>query len=217
MEESTNNQPLISVVVPSFNHRQFIGKTIETICNQSYEKIQLIIIDDGSTDGSVEYINKLKGKYKNIIEDFVFISQSNIGLTKTLNRALFEYVNGDYITIVASDDYLLEDSLKLRFECLKNTSSDVVFSECIRVDELNNFVGSILFTKERYISLVDLSVRSNFLPAPSAFMKTAVLRKIGGYDESLWFEDLDMWFCLLKSNYKLFFLKKELVLSLIHI
>jgi alpha-1,3-rhamnosyltransferase len=211
MEKKTKQIPLISVVVASYNHKRFIKQTIESICTQNYERIQLIVIDDGSTDGSVQYIMELQKKYQHLIEEFLFISQANVGLAKTINAGIFTYVTGEYMTFVASDDYLLEESLKLRLECINDSCSDVVFSECKRVDEYNAHLGNVSFTKERFVSLVDLSVRSNFLPAPSAFYKTSVLKNIGGFDESLWFEDLDMWFRLLKTDHKIFLLKKNLI------
>ena len=211
MVQNTKKSPLISVVVPSYNHKQFIEQTIVSICTQNYERIQLIVIDDGSTDGSVQYITELQNKYQHLIEEFLFISQANVGLAKTINAGIFTYVTGEYMTVVASDDYFLEDSLKLRLECLTETVSDVIFSECKRVDESSAHLGNISFTNERFVKLVDLSVRSNFLPAPSAFYKTSVLKSIGGFDESLWFEDLDMWLRLLKTDHKIFLLKKNLV------
>jgi len=211
MENNTPKTPLISVVVASYNHKRFIEQTIESICSQSYERIQLIVIDDGSTDGSVKYITELKTKYQHLIEEFIFISQVNVGLAKTINAGIFKYVAGDYMTFVASDDYLLGDSLKARYESLIKNSSDVVFSECSRVDEANSHLGNVEFSKERFVTLVDLTVRSNFLPAPSAFYRTSALKNIGGFDESLWFEDLDMWFRLLKTDHKLFLLQKKLV------
>jgi alpha-1,3-rhamnosyltransferase len=211
MKQQNNEIPLISVVIPSYNHKNFIEKTIASICTQNYERIQLIVIDDGSTDGSGEFIAELQSKYKHLVEYFVYISKVNTGLANTLNSAIEEYVTGDFMTIIASDDYLLEGSLKLRHKALIANTADVVFSECMRVDENDKDLGNVLFTKERFVKLVDLSVRSNFLPAPSAFYRTSVLKKIGGFDESLWFEDLDMWLRLLKADYKLFLLKERLV------
>ena len=206
-----NEIPLISVVVPSYNHKQFIEKTIVSVCMQDYERIQLIVIDDGSTDGSVEFIRELQSRYKHLIESFIYIAKVNTGLAKTLNLSIHKYVSGSFITIIASDDYLLEGSLSLRHKAIIKTSADVVFSECTRVDENGVQLGEVVFSKERFVNLADLSVRSNFLPAPSAFYRTSALKEIGGFDESLWFEDLDMWLCLLKADYKLFLLKEVLV------
>ena len=206
-----NEIPLISVVVPSYNHKQFIEKTIVSVCMQDYERIQLIVIDDGSTDGSVEFIRKLQSKYKHLIEGFIYITKVNTGLANTLNLSINQYVSGSFMTIIASDDYLLEGSLRLRLKAITKISADVVFSECTRVDENDVQLGDVLFTNERFVKLADFSVRSNFLPAPSAFFRTSVLKKIGGFDESLWFEDLDMWLSLLKADCKLFISKGVLV------
>ena len=211
MFKKSSTVPLISVIVPSYNHKKFIEKTISSICTQSYQRIELIVIDDGSTDGSIQFISNLKDKYEHLVESFIFVAKNNTGLASTLNLAISKYVSGSFVTIIASDDYLLEDSLRLRYEAMIKVDADVVFSECSRVDEDDKEIGYVTFTRERLVALADLSVRSNFLPAPSAFYCTSVLRKIGGFDEYLWFEDLDMWLRLLKSDFKLFLLKERLV------
>ena len=76
----------IDIVIPSYNHKKYIDQCIDSILTQNYDKFNIIIIDDGSTDGSSEYlIDKYSSKkYINVI------TQKNIGLCKTLNRAIFE-------------------------------------------------------------------------------------------------------------------------------
>ena len=91
---------LVSVLVPCFNHAKYIETCILSVINQSYKNIELIVLDDGSTDGSYEIAEQLKLKF-----DFKLIKQDNRGLAATLNRAIIEFSNGDYVAICASDDY----------------------------------------------------------------------------------------------------------------
>lgn len=91
--------PLVSVILPSFNHRRFVGESIDSVLRQTYPNIQLIVIDDGSTDGSADYIASLAEQH-----GFEFIAQSNSGVIATLNRAK-QLVRGKYVSFTASDDF----------------------------------------------------------------------------------------------------------------
>lgn len=91
--------PLVSVIMPSFNHRRFVGESIDSVLRQTYPNIQLIVIDDGSTDGSADYIAGLAEQHC-----FEFIAQANAGVIATLNRAK-QLVRGKYVSFTASDDF----------------------------------------------------------------------------------------------------------------
>ena len=108
MIEATNN-PYVTVVVPSYNHAQYIKKCIMSIINQTYKNFQLIVIDDGSSDNSVDIIQDLSEMY-----GFTFIVQENKGVAATLNRAIREYCVGDYFTFCASDDFWTSDKLEIQ-------------------------------------------------------------------------------------------------------
>lgn len=92
--------PLVSVIVPSYNHEKYITQCIESVINQTYKNIELIVIDDGSTDGSREILSNLQLKYK-----FNLIFQKNKGLSNTLTDVIKNIALGKYITICSSDDY----------------------------------------------------------------------------------------------------------------
>ena len=77
------NIPLVSVVVPCYNHEKYVKETIESIVNQTYKNIELIVIDDGSKDNSVKVIQELADKY-----GFTFIHRPNKGLSATLNEGI---------------------------------------------------------------------------------------------------------------------------------
>lgn len=95
----TAELPLVSVILPSFNHRRFVGESIDSVLRQTYPNIQLIVLDDGSTDGSAEYIACLAEQH-----GFEFIAYANAGLIATLNRAK-QRVRGKYVSLCASDDF----------------------------------------------------------------------------------------------------------------
>lgn len=89
--------PLVSVVIPSYNHQQYIGKAIESVLNQSYPNIELIIIDDGSKDCSIEVIQSYTDSRITVVK------QENSGAHNAINRGL-QMAKGDYLAILNSDD-----------------------------------------------------------------------------------------------------------------
>jgi alpha-1,3-rhamnosyltransferase len=97
---------LVSVIIPSYNHALYIEECITSVINQDYKLIELIIIDDGSTDISVDKINLLVDVCKNRFLRFKFIARENRGLAQTLNEGL-QWCEGEYIQCLASDDLIL--------------------------------------------------------------------------------------------------------------
>ena len=93
--------PLVSVIIPVYNGEKFIDKCVDSVLNQTYKNIEIILSNDGSTDNSLNIIKKYAKKYSNIKYD----SHDNAGLSITRNIA-FQNVSGDYVTYLDVDDYL---------------------------------------------------------------------------------------------------------------
>lgn len=98
----------ISVIVPIYNVEKYISRCLDSILMQEYENLELILINDGSTDNVEKIINMYLEKYPNIIK---YIKKENTGLSDTRNRGI-EIATGEYIMFVDSDDYLAPDLLK---------------------------------------------------------------------------------------------------------
>lgn len=111
----------ISVLIPAYNHEKYIQETIQSIANQTYNDIELLIINDGSTDKTLEKINEIKVKYKNRFSRFVVQNQENQGTCVTLNK-LLELAQGEYIFIIASDDKVQPNALEELYNFLSNNN-----------------------------------------------------------------------------------------------
>ena len=93
-----DKNPLVTIVIPSYNHADFIERAIESVFNQTYKNIEVILIDDGSTDSTKTRVEKLQKKFS-----FQAIFQENIGLSATLNK-LIDMASGEYISVCSSDE-----------------------------------------------------------------------------------------------------------------
>lgn len=123
----------ISIITPNYNYAQYIGKTIRSVMTQDYDNIEHIIVDDGSTDNSVEIIKDFQTKYPNKIK---LIQQENKGQTPALNVAL-SHVTGDVVCWLNSDDYFFSKdiftSIISEFENSKN--DDAIFGNIAIIDK----------------------------------------------------------------------------------
>jgi glycosyltransferase involved in cell wall biosynthesis len=99
----TSSNRLISVLIPLYNHAPYVEECLDSIVNSSYHPIEVIIIDDGSDDGSYETVEQWRQANRHAFENFVLLSHPNSGTNKTLNRAL-QLAKGELIAILASDD-----------------------------------------------------------------------------------------------------------------
>ena len=178
--------PLVSVIVPSYNHAKYVEETIISIMNQTYKNIELIVIDDGSKDDSVFILKNLNKLY-----DFTLITRENKGLCETLNEAI-SISKGKYIAVCASDDVYLEHKIKTQVDFMENNSN---FALCYSKVISFNDKGEKKYTKANkcksgYI-FYDL-LKTNFVPAVTQMYRKNIFDKVGYFDKNLWIEDWDM-------------------------
>ena len=133
--------PLVSVVVPCYNHEKYVKETIESIINQTYKNIELIVIDDGSKDNSVEAIKEMIPACEKRFPRFEFRHRENKGLSATLNE-MVDWAEGKYFTGCASDDIMLPSKISLLVEKLESSddSYSVAFGDAIFIDDNSNEV-----------------------------------------------------------------------------
>lgn len=111
----------VSMIIPCYNMEKYLDKCIGSILNQSFKDIQLIIVDDGSTDRSEQLILERTENINSSLSDFVYIKQENQGVGAACNTG-FKAVTGDYLILLDCDDWLEPDSIKLQSEFLDNHS-----------------------------------------------------------------------------------------------
>jgi glycosyltransferase involved in cell wall biosynthesis len=176
-----NGTPLVSVIVPCYNSGKTLSRTIDSVIRQTWENIEIIIINDGSTDRStIELLGYLSTKPKIIVH-----SQSNKGLASARNSGI-RISKGEFILPLDSDDWLDDNAIKLMLDSAnQNNRNNIVFSN-IKLE------GEKVGVKETYCNPFE-QLFSNQLPYCMLFPKS-VFNEISGYDESFLFglEDWDL-------------------------
>ena len=113
--------PLVSILVPVYNVEKYLRKCLDSLLNQTYPSIEIILINDGSTDSSLEICQEYADKYKNI---YVY-TYENKGISTTRNRAL-DQMHGDYLMFVDSDDFIAKKTVEKMMERMQEQQADIV-------------------------------------------------------------------------------------------
>ena len=201
-----NNLPLVSVVVPCYNHEKYVKETIESIINQTYKNIELIVIDDGSKDNSVEAIKEMIPACEKRFPRFEFRHRENKGLCKTLNEAL-KWCNGQYVSFIASDDIMRTYKIEEQVEYLEKYTETIGVFGAVEVLYKNGYKKEIVANKKSY-SFDDIFLHKHNLPAPTSMIRIENIKKIGGFREDFIIEDWVMWLDLTKDGGKLDYLDR---------
>ncbi|WP_366184798.1 glycosyltransferase family A protein [Flavobacterium ovatum] len=177
------NNELISIILPVYNGEKYISLAIESCLNQSYSNIELIIVNDCSTDGTLEVITPFLEKDHRIT---VLNNPINLKLPASLNIG-HRIAKGDFITWTSDDNIYKFDAIEILVNELENREADVVYSDFIMINE----IGSIL-TEVEYGEFEN-NIFGNFIGA-SFLYKKEVFQRNNGYDENLFLvEDYDFW------------------------
>lgn len=187
--------PLVSVICLCYNHGRFVEEAVQSVLNQTYPNIELLVVDDASTDDSAQRITALAQQAPSIK---TFLFTINHGHCKAFNRAL-NMVSGSFIIDLAADDVLLPDRVAKGVAELERlgVSYGVHFSDAEYIDasgkhlfnHSHNYPHETIPAGDIYIELI----RRYFICPPTMLFRRSVLEALGGYDETLSYEDFDFW------------------------
>lgn len=184
--------PLISIVTPSFNQAQFLDQTIRSVLDQNYSRLEYVIMDGGSTDGSVEIIKR----YANRLT--YWVSQKDRGQSDAINQG-FTRCTGEILAWLNSDDYLMPGALAAVAESFaRRPEAGAWVGDCQFVTPLT---GERELLESKVLDLDTLGARWQevFFGQPSCFFSSRAWKECGPLDENLHFSmDLDLWLKMLK-------------------
>jgi len=216
------SNPLVTVILPAYNHQEFVEDSINAIIGQDYQNIELIILNDGSKDNTHQVISSLLDKCKARFVRFEYVNKTNEGLANTLNQGVF-WSKADYVTVIASDDIMKSNKVSVLLKALLGTSNEIALSyaDADFIDSHGNYIflddkgdvcqsntgwGTFIsfYTRRRKDIKGDffdytILLKGNFLPAMSVMWKADALKKVGMFTPNIIIEDWDLWLRMARS------------------
>ena len=202
----------LSVIMPAYNAEEYIGEAIESVLNQDFTDFELIIVNDGSTDNTLDIISGFEDTRIKLI------NQSNQGPGAARNRAL-EIASGEYVMFLDSDDFFKRDAFRIAYGEAKGKDTDITLFQIIKYDggysqndwfNLNDFDESFenkIFTHEDTMDfLFDISVS-----ACQKIFRRSFLTKINArFPEGIYFEDMPFFFYTYLKAERMSIIKRHL-------
>ena len=189
-------QPLVTIVVISYNHAKYLEENLNSIKSQTYPKIQLIVADDASKDNSVEtYENWLE---KNKYPATKIFHKKNTGLATTLNEC-FDLLEGKYVKFIAADDYLHPEAIEKCVNKLEELGEDygMVFTDTWAINDQSEITTDIAdYNTNQYLTKEEFReklILGNRIAALAVVMQTEALKKTEKYPTDIIVEDYYRW------------------------
>jgi glycosyltransferase involved in cell wall biosynthesis len=204
--KTMKQKPLVSVIIPVFNGAKFLKQTVNSVLKSSYKKIEILLIDDGSTDKSKSICIELSKKNKNI---YFYSFKKNRGLGRVLNFAL-KKAKGKYIARINQDDIMFKSRIQTQVSFLEKNPEVVAVGSWIKIFYQNGKEEIIRFLKtDKQIKKMWLIV-SPFAD-PTVMYRKEIALKVGGYKQEFWpADDTHLWYRMGKMG-KLTNIQKPLV------
>lgn len=177
-------RPLVSVITPSFNSGEFLEETIQSVLSQDYPNLEYIVMDGGSTDGSLPVLERYQDRLR-------YISEPDGGASDAINRG-FQIARGEILTWIGADDLYLPGAVSAAVEALQEQpAAAVVYGEGYWIDEAGKQLG-------RYPTVAPYSPsmfrKECSICQPAAFLRRAAVESVGGLDDALQSSfDYDLW------------------------
>jgi glycosyltransferase involved in cell wall biosynthesis/GT2 family glycosyltransferase len=182
--------PLVTVITPSFNQGKYIEETILSVLNQEYPNIEYIVMDGGSTDGTVDILKKFSNR-------ITWFSEKDKGQTDAINKG-FRLAKGDILAYLNSDDTYLPGAIDraVRYLTIENPDAKFVYGEGYHISAEGKIIERYPTESFNYRRLAETC----FICQPTTFWKREVIEKIGFFDENLHYAmDYDYWIRIAKQ------------------
>lgn len=186
---------LVSVIMSAYNAEKSLGRSIESILNQSYRKIEILIMDDGSNDSTYQICQSYEKKNQNIK---IFKNPKNIGLTKSLN-ILIKHSKGSLIARQDADDYSSTKRIEKQVEYLESNNLDACTTRAKIINKNKKIPGFSYYLPTRIVIK-----KKNPYVHGTLLIKKSVIEEVGFYDEKFYYaQDYKLFSDLLKLSFKI--------------
>ncbi|QGJ70496.1 Glycosyltransferase [Planctomycetales bacterium 10988] len=185
MESLQPHLPLVSIVIPAYNHAKYLLKAIESVTAQTYPSVEIIVINDGSTDSTAEILNHFNHPRVQIIH------QANCGQAETLNRG-WKLAKGEYLGYLSADDQLTPQAIETSVQVFKD-NPEIILTYCDfeLISPHSKKLYKIPTPDYNYYKMI---TRLECYPGPGVLFKKSCFLKLGGWDRSyVQIPDLEYW------------------------
>jgi len=197
----------VSVIMPNLNKGRFIATAIQSVLNQTYKDLELIVVDSGSTDDSISTIESLA---KSDARVRLIVDRTKMGVSYARNRAMKE-AQGRYQCFLDSDDIFRPERVQKMVEALRDNPKHVAFTDVFSIDEAGRtlrgtFIDRLPAEGDAYVSVLTKQMQGQH----TVMVPSSALEVIGGFDESMtWGEDFD-YLLRLTEEYRVVLVKQPL-------
>lgn len=169
LNNDVSEKPIISIITPVFNNERFLEGTILSVINQTYENIEYIVVDGGSTDGTIDIIKK----YDEALS--YWVSEPDNGIYDAQDKGI-KLSSGKYFAILNSDDWYFDNNVikKIVDEIIKSQSPDFVYGNVNIIKNTGNII--------KFSSSIDQLKSYNSIPHPTLFLKRNIYHQLGGFN-----------------------------------
>ena len=197
-----DSKALVSFIMSTYNSEDTVSKSIESMLNQTYENIEILIVDDSSNDNTYNICENYSRTNENI---FLFRNNKNIGLTKSLNK-LLKHSKGTYIARQDADDTSMPERIQKQFEFIKSNKLDGCSARSNIIGHRRVIPGLSYFFPIKLI----MKYKNPFIHG-TLFIKRTVLSDLGGYDERfIYSQDYKLMSDILQKGYRVSIIKTPL-------
>lgn len=187
---TTAEMPLISVIMAAFNEEDHITQAVESICQQTWQNWELLIVDDASTDATWELVEQMAGAESRIR---AFRNRQNMGSPASWNFGLAQ-VRGAFLARMDADDIAQPDRLRIQIEyLLAHPEVDVLGGGAIEIDSKGNILGEV-YRRQSHQEMASVKYKECPFIHPTVLGRTRFWQLLGGYDSTLLrSQDYDLW------------------------
>jgi len=204
-----NKNVLVSVVIPIFNGERFIASTIESVSSQSYKNVEIIVVNDGSSDGTEEILKRYQDK-------ITLLFQKNAGQSSARNYGI-KKAKGQFIALLDADDLFVSNKLEKQMDLVWKYNLEMCCSEFETIDENNAFIRNVSVPAFDMNQAMDKFLEGNFICTSTMIFKKDLFDKLEGFDVNIQgTEDGDLWFRMLATGARLGCVRENLLKYRIH-
>lgn len=178
--------PLVSVIIPTYNRKTLITECLDSILSQTYQPLEIIVVDDGSTDGTVPMLKEQYG------DSIVIIQLAHSGLPAVARNAGVQQARGEFIAFCDSDDVWQKNKIEKQIHCVVNEGKNFVCTDALFLGEQNRYLEHVKF---RYNDLRKELLWNNYVITSSVLLSASLIKTMNFNTSSILrgYEDYALW------------------------